>query len=190
MGAKFGVTAWGRTWLRTIEPTATTAPNPALPQARRLAARGAVTIISVAGGAIRAEVTARGRTFPLAIDIPLWRRGEVTVVRKILSSAGAGDRRMAAGEFPDAIVAELQDKGISVAVEIPDCAVTCGCTGRRRPCVHHLAVLYNLTQRIDEEPALAVTLREKRADGIRSARQGNADRILLTEMDAASYYGT
>ncbi|WP_241566006.1 hypothetical protein [Prescottella agglutinans] len=165
------------------------APNPALPQARALAARGAVTITSVGGGAIQAEVAARGRTFPVAIDLPLWQREEVTVVRRILSSAGARDRRIAAGEFPDAIVADLRDKGISVAVEVPDCAATCGCTGRRRPCVHHLAVLYGLAQRIDEEPALAVALREKRATRARSSRSESIDRILLTEMDAARYYG-
>ncbi|WP_430335303.1 hypothetical protein [Rhodococcus sp. ACT016] len=160
-----------------------------MPQARTLAGRGAVTIASVGGGAIRGEVTVRGRTFRVAIDVPLWRRGEVTVVRKILSSVGAQDRRIAAGEFPDAIVADLQHKGISVAVEIADSAATCGCTSRRRPCVHHLAVLYCLAQRIDEEPALAVTLRERRAAPPRSSRSGSIDRILLTEMDAASYFG-
>ena len=189
MGAAFGVTAWGRTWLRTIESTATSAPNPALPQARALARRGSVTISSVGGGAIRAEVTARGRTFPVAVDVPLWGRGEVVVVRKILGSVGARDRRILAGEIPDAIVADLKDKGISVAVEIPDCVATCGCTSRRRPCVHHLAVVYCLAQRIDEEPALAVALREKRAHRAGSSRSGDVDRILLTEVDAASYYG-
>ncbi|WP_433612760.1 hypothetical protein [Prescottella agglutinans] len=189
MGADFGVTAWGRTWLRTIESTATSAPNLALPQARTLARRGSVTITSVGGGAIRAEVLARGRTFPVAIDVPLWGRGEAVVVRKILGRVGARDRRILAGDIPDTVVADLKDNGISVAVEIPECVVTCGCTSRRRPCVHHLSVVYCLAQRIDEEPALAVALRERRVSRAHSSRSGDTRRILLTEVDATSYYG-
>ncbi|MCL2534330.1 MAG: hypothetical protein FWE39_09200, partial [Nocardiaceae bacterium] len=65
-----------------------------------------MTITTVGGGAIRAEVVARGRTFPVAIDVPLWGRGEVAVVRKILGRVGARDRRILAGEIPDAIVAD------------------------------------------------------------------------------------
>ncbi|MCL2535538.1 MAG: hypothetical protein FWE39_15370, partial [Nocardiaceae bacterium] len=87
------------------------------------------------------------------------------------------------------IVADLKDEGVSVAVEITECVVTCGCTSRRRPCVHHLSVVYCLAQRVDEEPALAVALREKRPPRARSSRPGDTGRILLAEVDAASYYG-
>lgn len=47
MAAEFGATAWGRAWLRTIESTATAAPNAQLPQARSLARGGAVTLALV-----------------------------------------------------------------------------------------------------------------------------------------------
>ncbi|TQF74826.1 hypothetical protein FK531_01720 [Rhodococcus spelaei] len=190
MATKLGVTAWGRAWLRTVESTTTSTPNSLLPQARTLAGNGSVTLTAVEAGRIRAEVTVRGKTVPVGIDLPLWDRKESTAARALLTRVGARDRRVAAGEIPDSVVADLVAKGISVTGDVADHTTTCGCAGRRNPCLHHLAAVYCLVQRIDEEPALAVTLRERRpATTGRSAAGRTPDRIPLAEVDAASFYG-
>lgn len=191
MGTEFGVTAWGRAWLRTVESTAASAPNPSLPQARSLARNGAVHLTEVGAGRILAEVTVRGRIFPVAVEVPVWTKKDAGTVRRLLDRAGAGDRRVTAGELPDALVADLLAKDIVVAPPIAECTATCRCTGRRSPCVHHLAVLYGLAQRVDEEPAVAVVLRERRRTGRNSAAAAcpEPDWIALTGVDAAGFYG-
>ncbi|SDC54437.1 hypothetical protein [Rhodococcus tukisamuensis] len=188
MSTEFGVTAWGRAWLRTVESTAASAPNPALPQARSLARNGAVHLAEVRAGRIRAEVTVRGKSFPVALEVPVWTTKEAAAVRRLLDRAGARDRRVSAGELPDALVADLLAKDIAVAPPIAEHAATCGCTGRRRPCVHHLAVLYGLVRKVDEEPAVAVALRQ---NGGRSAEAASPESnwIVLTEVDPAGFYG-
>lgn len=188
MGAEFGVTAWGRAWLRTVESTAASAPNPAIPQARSLARNGSVHLTTIEAGRVLAEVTVRGKVFPVAVQVPVWTKKDAGAVRRLLDRAGARDRRVSAGELPDALVADLLAEDIAVAPPIAEHAATCGCTGRRRPCVHHLAVLYGLAQKVDEEPAVAVALREK---GGRSAATATpaSDWIALTEIDPAGFYG-
>lgn len=190
MATRLGVTAWGRAWLRTVESTQASTSNSLLPQARTLAIRGAVTLTTVEAGRIRAEVTVRGKTVPVGIDVPLWDRTESAAARALLTRVGARDRRVSAGEIPDSVVADLVAKGISVTGDVADHTTTCGCAGRRSPCLHHLAAIYRLVQQIDEEPALAVTLRVRRtATTARSAAGGTPDRIPLVAMDAARFYG-
>ncbi|MGF7123799.1 hypothetical protein [Rhodococcus sp. AG1013] len=190
MAIKFGVTAWGRVWLRTIESTTASSSNSLLPQARTLSGNGSVVLTVAEAGRIRADVTVRGKAFPVGIDVPLWDRRESATVRATVARAGADDRRVAAGELPDGLVAELVDKGISLTGDVADHAGTCACTGRRKPCLHHLAAIYQLVQRIDEEPALAVALRERRsATAARFAEGSSSDWIPLSRIDVARYYG-
>ncbi|MFC4606094.1 hypothetical protein [Rhodococcus kronopolitis] len=189
MSAEFGVTAWGRAWLRTVESTTVSAPNPALPQARSLARNGAVHLATVGAGRVLAEVTVRGKVFPVTVQVPVWTRKDAGTVRRLLGRAGAQDRRVSAGELPDGLVAELLAKDIAVAPVIAECTATCGCTGRRSPCVHHLAVLYGLVRRVDEEPAVAVALRENGARSTTVAANPESDWLALTEIAADGFYG-
>jgi uncharacterized Zn finger protein len=149
-----------------------------------------VRLETIRGGRIVAEVTVRGKAFPVAVEVPVWTRKEAGVVRRILDRAGAQDRRVGVGDLPDALVADLSAEDIMVALPTAECTATCGCSGRRSPCVHHLAVLYGLVQRVDEEPAVAVALREGGGRG-RSARTAvtEPDWIALTEIHAAGFYG-
>lgn len=190
MGVKFGVTAWGRAWLRTVESTGASSPNSLLPQARALAGNGSVTLTAIEAGRIRAEVTVRGKVVPVEIAVPLWSGKESAAVRAVVTSAGADNRSVASGEIPDSVVAELTAKSISVTGVPAVHTTTCACTGRKRPCLHHLAAIYQLVSQIDEEPALAIMLREKRSRATRrAAAAAGAELIPLGRIDAAGFYG-
>lgn len=192
MAAEFGVTAWGRAWLRTIESVAAGGPNPALPQARSLARNGAVVLAEISAGRIQGAVLAKGREFPVTITVPTWTAAQARTVRMTLEGAGAQDRRIGSGELPDELAARLLDAGVAVASGTADCTAECPCTGRRRPCVHHLAVIYCLVQRIDEEPALAVRLRDQRGGAAKSGgrEQPAAARWLALEtLDPGDFFG-
>jgi len=190
MSVKFGVTAWGRAWLRTVESTGVSSPNSLLPQARALAGNGSVTLTTVEAGRIRAEVTVRGKVVPVEIAIPLWSGKESAAVRAVVARAGAGTHWAASGEIPDSLVAELKAKSISVTGVPAAHTTTCACTGRKRPCLHHLAAVYQLVSQIDEEPTLAITLRDKLAPATRRAAAAEgADLIPLSQIDTAAFYG-
>ncbi|QCQ91209.1 hypothetical protein [Rhodococcus sp. SGAir0479] len=188
MGVKFGVTAWGRAWLRTVESTGASSPNSLLPQARILVGKGSVTLIAVETGRIRAEVTVRDRVVPVEIAVPLWSDVESAAVRDLVARAGSRNRAVAAGEIPDSLVADLTAKSISVAGDPEAHNTTCACSGRKRPCLHHLAAIYQLVVQIDEEPALAVALRD--SPSLTAGRTAAAADVLpLDQIDAATFYG-
>jgi uncharacterized Zn finger protein len=191
MAAEFGATAWGRAWLRTIESTAAATPNAQLPEARRLARAGSVTLTSVSAGRVDAEVAAKQKSYAITIEVPGWDEAALARVREALGAAAVGDRG-ASGDLPDAPVAELRGAGISVAATPAECTATCACTSRRAPCLHHLATVYALVQLIDEEPALAVRLRSDGSVAVGPADPGSreaSDWIDLSEVDPASFYG-
>lgn len=190
MGVKYGSTAWGRAWLRTVEPTAASSPNSLLPQARLLVNKGAVTLTAVEAGLIRAEVTVRGKVVPVEIAVPLWSRKESAAVHAAVARVGIEDRRVAVGEIPDCVVAELTAKSISLTGAPAAHTTTCACTGRKRPCLHHLAAIYELVAQIDELPGLAVTLRDQQSPASRRAgAAADADSIPLSQIDTADFYG-
>ncbi|SEL14433.1 hypothetical protein [Rhodococcus maanshanensis] len=189
--AEFGATAWGRVWLRTIESTAASAPNAQLPHARRLARGGAVTLTDVSAGRVDAEVVVKQKSYAITVDVPRWDADALVRVREVLGGAGLSDGG-ASGDLPDALVAQLQGAGIVVAATPAECGATCACTGRRAPCLHHLATVYALVQLIDEEPALAVRLRSDGSVAVGSAgpgSRGRRDWIALAEVDPESFYG-
>lgn len=189
MAHEFGVTAWGRAWLRTVERTSASRPNPSLPTARTLARTGAV-VLEISSGAVTAEVSARGKTSRVLVSVPLWSRADADAVADLLAPGGAVDRAVSTGELPDSVVTELRERHVSVAVDVADCTATCSCAGRRSPCVHHLAAVYALAGRIDEEPGLAVTVRSAPAVADSSDRSRPAPEwIALNEIDATTFYG-
>jgi uncharacterized Zn finger protein len=184
MVVEFGATPWGRAWVRTIESTGIAAPNPLLPNARSLARNNAVSL-TAAAGRIDAEVTASGKAHRVLIDLPLWSEREQAVVEPLIAKALADHRGLAAGDLPDTLATDLRREHVDIAVPADQQAAECDCRTRRRPCVHILATIYALAQRIDEHPALAVGLR---SSGGEPAGPADPDWIALADIDAATFY--
>ena len=159
---EFGATPWGRAWVRAVESTAVTRPNPLLPKARSLARNNAVTDLRTEPGRITATVS--GHT--VHIGLPLWTEAPEGVV---------ADHT---GDLPD----ELADT-LTVAVPLAEQHTECGCRARTPHCAHVLATLYTLAQRVDERPVLAVTLRYPLAAPI------DPNWLPLQEIDVAGFYG-
>ncbi|MFE4501352.1 hypothetical protein ACFRFQ_15960 [Rhodococcus sp. NPDC056743] len=189
MAAEFGVTAWGRVWLRTIEQTSTSGRNPSLPTARTLARGGGVTFTDISAGTLAAQVTAKGKTSTVVVSVPLWDKKQSDIVARLIRASGTTNRSVSTGELPDSVVADLRARDITVAVDLSECSATCDCSSRRTPCVHHLAAIYALSGRIDEEPALAVTLRTKQGRKRNSTtKKERGEWIPLREIDVATFY--
>jgi uncharacterized Zn finger protein len=183
MATEFGGTEWGRAWVRTIESSAATAPNPQLPTARSLARNSAVAL-TAASGRVDADVQVSGRSHRVGIIVPPWSDEERDCVARLLARALTRPHADRTGDLPDTVVAELRSENIAVAAGELDTA-DCDCRARRRPCAHILATIYTLAQRIDERPMLAVELRSPEI----AALPADPDWLDLDAVDAATFYG-
>lgn len=185
MPVEFGATPWGRVWLRAVEPTAVSAPNPALPKGRSLARNSAVTL-ALEPGRVTGEVSAGKAAQHVRIDLALLSGREREDTERLRDKALAEHRGLAPGDLPDELEGGLRELGIDLAVPVNEQEATCDCRSRQRPCAHILATLYALVQRVDERPALALELR---LPGGTEPEPASPDWIPLTELDAAAFYG-
>ncbi|RDI62709.1 SWIM zinc finger family protein [Nocardia pseudobrasiliensis] len=183
--SEFGATRWGRAWIRTVEKTTASVPNPALPRARSVARNQGATL-TVEVGMVTAKVVVSGSEFTVTIELPLWSEETKKDAERLIAKSLAANPGLAAGDLPDGLEADFAAAGIAVAVPLDEQISTCDCRTRKRPCVHILATLYALSLRVDERPRLAVELR---TDSATVAEQADPDWIPLTELDAAAFYG-
>ncbi|MCO1581183.1 SWIM zinc finger family protein [Crossiella sp. SN42] len=176
MIAEHGVTAWGHAWLRTVEPTRVTRPNPSLPRARNLARGDGITDLTMAPGLL----TAGSGQYRVRIEIPLWPAEPAALAAKLLADLPPS---LVLGDLPDSLAAELRAHDIDIAPPPEELTPHCDCRDRRPLCVHVLAALYALVQAVDERPALAVELR-----GV-TATTTDPDWIPVSELSVAGFYG-
>ncbi|WP_306370528.1 hypothetical protein [Nocardiopsis sp. CC223A] len=171
MTREFGVTAFGRAWLRRIEPVTVTGVDRDLVRARSLARRGVGDPV-VDGSRVRATVTERGREHAVALAVPAWDARERALADRALAGHDPGDPS-------DEAAAALAAAGVGIA---PDPAELAPGSEVRR--AHLLAVCYRLVRCIDEDPRLAIALRAPDGRGPR-----DPDLIPLAEVGTAGFYG-
>ncbi|APU15037.1 MULTISPECIES: SWIM zinc finger family protein [Actinoalloteichus] len=189
MSAEFGATVWGRAWLRTVESTSVTTSNAGLPKARSLARNQAVADLTIVTGRVTAEVRVKDVGYRVEVGLPEWSGRTRAEAERLVAAAGAQRATLAPGDLPDSLEADLRRHEIDLAVHPSAQVVECSCPARAPRCVHVLAVLYALVQRIDEEPALALVLRSAHAEPAAAAPAAGANRIPLTDLDPARFYG-
>lgn len=179
---EFGATAWGRAWLKQIEPILITgAPDRDLPRARALARR-AITDLSIDGPQVTARLTDRGRDHTITLDVPTWTGKEQRTVSWIIDRTGTSH----AGDLSDHLAADLTSAGVRIAPRIDD-ITACSDTGHveRR---HLLALCYALVQRIDEEPVLAIRLRTPPETSPSTETASPAGLLALTDLNPKTFF--
>ncbi|MGH3903367.1 MAG: SWIM zinc finger family protein [Pseudonocardiaceae bacterium] len=185
--AEYGATVWGQAWLRLAEPTSTSGIDTRLPRARALARRGAVLRLQAVPCRVRAEVVVRGREHPVEIRFPTWTAEQRDLIEGYLRAHTGAATALTNGDAPDELAIALTAAGSNSAPRIEEVDVRCPCRETRRPCLHALAVCYALVQRIDEEPALALTMRGYERDGSDRCESDNAW-IPLDDIDARGFF--
>lgn len=173
MSDGFGVTAWGRDWIRLAQPISITRPNPALPRARTFARNDQVVEVVIAAGSITAAVSGK-RTHVVTLSCATWAEPDIKRAEDVLAAVPAGD-------LPDSVHAECIRGGLVLLEEMTS---ICDCTQRATPCVHILAVFFEIARRVDEQPLLAFELR-----GVHARSDRDPTRILIEHIDPANFYG-
>ncbi|GEE03227.1 hypothetical protein nbrc107696_36730 [Gordonia spumicola] len=142
--AEYGYTRWGRDFLRLVEPTSITRPEPMLPRARSLA-RTAVSAVVVEGRLIRGTVARGGSASVAYLEFAPMERA---VADRLTSIVG-----------PSPTAAALTDDAHRALACTPELTVVdCSCSARTARCIHVLTLLYETVRRVDENPVVALQL--------------------------------
>ncbi len=144
---EFGYTGWGMDFLRLVEPVSTTKPEPLRPRARSIARNHGVTT-TFDGREARATIHRGSEASVVTIEFePMTRETTVAITTVLGADVGqpteAHHRALAAsGHAPSPTIAGSD----------------CSCRARSARCLHLLALLYDVTAHVDDDPSLALSL--------------------------------
>ncbi|MFL6061973.1 MAG: hypothetical protein ACJ72E_12135 [Marmoricola sp.] len=151
-------TWWGRAWVRSFEETVLEASD--LVAARALARSGRLGAVMVISGMASAVVDPDGSTALIAqvrvrrLDDAQWATFATEVSRETANLAA-----LESGELPAELVEHADEAGVEVVPGPGDLDTACECDGWAQPCLHALALLYQLAWVIDADPYALLLLR-------------------------------
>lgn len=157
MAKKFGTTWWGEKWLNSL---AYIDYNNRLPRGARYARNGSVRSIDIKGGTISARVAgSRPVPYKETIEIPQFEKSKVTVfIDKLISQPLVLASLMQRKLNPE-ILKIAESAGLKVFPSSwKDLGMKCSCPDWAVPCKHLAAVIYKVSEEIDNNPFLVFEL--------------------------------
>lgn len=151
-------TWWGRAWVRTFEETVVDAAD--LVAARALARSGRLGAVMVLDGMASVVVDRGGPDAVMAqlrvarLDDAAWQAFGEELVREAGFAAA-----LDTGELPAELVEHADQAGVELLPGPGDLETACECDAWAQPCVHALALLYQLAWHLDDDPYALVLLR-------------------------------
>ena len=151
-------TWWGRAWVRSFEETVYDASD--LPAARELARSGRLGAVMVLAGMASVVVDRGGPASVMAqlrvnqLDADAWQGFADELGREAGFTAA-----LESGELPTELVEHADQAGVELLPGPADLETACECDAWAQPCVHALALLYQLAWHLDGDPYALLLLR-------------------------------
>ena len=151
-------TWWGRAWVRSFEETVVDAAD--LGSARALARSGRLGAVMVLAGMASVVVDRGGPTAVMAqlrvaqLDDAAWE----SFAEELHREAGF-PAALESGELPVELVEHADEAGVELLPGSADLETACECDAWAQPCVHALALLYQLAWHLDGDPYALLLLR-------------------------------
>ena len=122
---------------------------------------GRVQWLDVDTGAARGDVLdADGELYQARLELPALRAEDRRAFLQVARAHPELPARLAAGEYPQQIEAELAASEVSLLPRgAAELSHDCSCLDWPGPCRHVSALLYVLVEAVDDRPALLLTLR-------------------------------
>lgn len=156
-GAARARTWWGRAWVRAVEET--TYGESELRPARALARSGAVGQITVEPGAFLAAVVVDRDSCTVSGTVPVLDDASVAGLVETIAAEAGRIGALLAGDLPHTLVEHAEEAGVELLPEGRELSAAGTCAAPTDPCVHALAVLYQLTWLVDADPLVLLHLR-------------------------------
>jgi uncharacterized Zn finger protein len=151
-------TWWGKAWVRSFEETVLEAGD--LITARGLARSGRLGAVMIISGMASAVMDPGSPTAVIAqvrvrrLDDAQWETFATEVAREAGNLAA-----LEAGELPTDLIEHSDEAGVEVVPGPGDLDSACECGAWAQPCLHVLALLYQLAWNIDADPYALLLLR-------------------------------
>ena len=150
-------TWWGRAWTRAVEESAYSERD--LVAARSLSRSGQLGGVTTDTGRFVAAVEDGAGLWTVSGTLPvLDGPARASLVEAVAAEAGR-IASLLAGDLPHALVEHAEEAGVELLPYGGELATECTCAAWVDPCVHGLAVLYQLTWLIEADPFVLLQLR-------------------------------
>ena len=144
---EFGYTPWGRDWVRLAQPLHQSGPaRLLLPRARSLA-RNNLVQATIEGRIVHASIHRGGQASVTRLEVAPLTRAAISAIAEIVP-----DTTVLTDDMHPTITAS----GTTLAPVLAE--TDCSCSARSAPCLHLLAVLYEIARRVDEDPRIALEI--------------------------------
>jgi uncharacterized Zn finger protein len=191
-------TWWGKAWVRSFEETVLEASD--LLTARAISRSGRLGAVMVISGMASAVIDPGSPSAMIAqirvqrLDDGQWRTFEKEAAREAGFLAA-----LESGELPVALVENADQAGVEIVPGPGDLDSACECDSWAQPCLHVLALMYQLARHIDDDPYALLLLRGRTRDQLLDPSQvvaaepgeaaARAATILALAQDAPSGHG-
>lgn len=148
---------WGKAWVRAVEESAYAEGD--LAAARSLSRSGRVGAIEVGPGTAVAVVEDREGLWRVEVAVPVLDDGGAEALVETVAAQAGRITSLLAGDLPHELVEHAEEAGVELLPYGGELTSTCTCAGWVDPCVHALAVLYQLTWLVEADPFVLLHLR-------------------------------
>jgi uncharacterized Zn finger protein len=148
---------WGKAWVRAVEESAYAEAD--LRAGRTLARSGHVGQVTTDEGGFLAAVEDEDGLWTVSGRVPVL---DAIAAEALVETVAAESGRIVAllaGDLPHALVEHAEESGVELLPYGGELAAECTCDAWVDPCVHALAVLYQLTWLLEEDPFVLLQLR-------------------------------
>lgn len=170
-------TWWGRAWVRSFEETVVDAAD--LITARALARSGRLGAVMVLAG-MASVVLDRGGPTSLMVQLRVHRLddGAWQAFTEELGREAGFTAALESGELPAELVEHADQAGVELLPGPADLETACECDAWAQPCVHALALLYQLAWHLDGDPYALLLLRGRTREQLLDGAPTPADPAL------------
>jgi uncharacterized Zn finger protein len=156
-GAARATTWWGKAWVRATEEASYAEAD--LAAARSLARSGHVGQIATEPGRFVASVDDQHGLWTVEGSLPVLDEPGLAALVETVAAAAGRVAALVAGELPHDLVEQAEESGAELLPSGFELGSACGCHHWADPCVHALAVLYQLAWLVDSDPFVLFQLR-------------------------------
>lgn len=150
-------TWWGKAWVRAVEEAAYAEGD--LRAARSLARSGRVGQITVDDGSLFAAVVERDDVVTVTGAVPPLDAQAVDAFVETVAAESGRIASLLAGDLPFTLVEHAEEAGVELLPFGSELETTCSCAAWADPCVHALAVLYQVAWLVEADPFVLLQLR-------------------------------
>jgi len=187
MSKHFGKTWWSQQWLNSL--TSIDYSN-RLPRGSSYARNGSVASIKISENAINAKVKgSRPKPYDVTIIIPPFFENDIKKLIKSLAAKPVIISKLLNRELDAGVLQIAEDCGLKVfPKQWTDFKMQCSCPDWAVPCKHLAAVIYKVSEEIDNNPFLVFQLhrvdlaKELEKENIHIQQSGNEEIPLLSQL--------